>query len=471
ANLSAGMRGENILLGVRCAGENFYVFWLNYHQKRLRLAYYDQHSSRLLPMSGFSFIGFPEIIEQDGELSTLLFLANRDGNDDIFCYELTSQALSQLTVTPFSEKAFRLRKTDAGFEIETSSLRARNLYRFNPHRPQLEPLAQREKLSLPATEAEDILTPEYYNTYIGFGDSITWGQIEAVQRLDLCYLTQMRDVFLATDYGPSGFVNLGIPGYDTLEGALGVDNALKGQSALYFLLMLGVNDVWRNKFSLASSLENLEYIVDAALARNMRVIVSTLTPRKDLFSSYQYYWNNLHALSKGILEIAARKGTSSIDTLSAFMNTNPPDGWKNLLETQGIVIIEDEEVEVKGNHPNVAGHSLIASLFAAALTKFPPLAPQNITVMNHQDRQQRTAFWDANYESDFSHFHIEFGFQPQDMRYSLDTATSYRTFSLFPFLPQFYFRIQTVDRGNQQSAFSTLETTAASSATQPNRKK
>ncbi len=255
------------------------------------------------------------------------------------------------------------------------------------------------------------------------------------------------------NYGPADFVNLGIPGEQTYQAALRIDGDLDANPALYFLMMLGVNDVWRLSFSLASSLENLSYIIDAALERDMRVIVSTLTPRKDVFSGYQYYWNNLKELSAGILDLAARKRTSSIDTLSAFMGTQPPDGWKDLLETPGKVIVDGEEIEIKGNHPNGAGHALIASLFADALVKFPPFPPQNIRVIDPKSSLKRTAFWDPSNESDFDYFQIEFGFQTGDLPYAAKTTNSFFTFHLFPFLPALDFRIQTVDRSGNVSGY------------------
>jgi lysophospholipase L1-like esterase len=457
-NLSAGMRGENILLGIRSGNDNFYVFWLNYHWKAIHLAYYDQRRqrSRLLSLSGFSSFSLPEILETDGELQALVFLGNNSDNVDIFHYELAAEVLTPLTRTPFSEKNLILQETDNGLEIETKSLLAKYRYRFDSENRQSH-LLKEERFSRPQkrqTRAGAAITPEYYNTYIGFGDSITAGWIDGVKRLDLCYLSQMRDIYLPIIYGPSGFINLGVAGEDTYESAQRVNQELDQHSAFYFLMMLGVNDVWKASFDLAGSLENLSYIMDAALARHMRVIVSTLTPRKDAFSNYQYYWDNLHALSSGILGLASEKGTASIDTLSAFMNTDPPDGWQDLLENPGTVIVDGEVIQVKGNHPNAAGHSLIASLFADALVKFPPQAPQNMKVIDPLNTRQRTASWDINYESDFSHFRIEFDFQPPALRYSLDTAASYHTFTLFPFLPQLYFRIQAVDRGNHASVFS-----------------
>ena len=70
----------------------------------------------------------------------------------------------------------------------------------------------------------------------------------------------------------------------------------------------------------------------------------------------------------------------------------------------------------KGNHPNAAGQRLIASLFAPALAAFPPLPPQNITILDPENRLQRNVQWDPGYESDLSHYHIEFGFTPAGLR-------------------------------------------------------
>ena len=469
-NLSAGMPGENLLLGVRSGSRGFYVFWLNHRQQSIRLAYYDSRrdSSRLLPLRDFTAIGLPQISEAGGRLRALIFLANRSGNDDIFHYELAARALTQVTHTPFSEKVFSVAEKDGQLEIETRSLWAEFRYRFNPRLRQSVLLTEnrlRSRLKPAPMAKSAALDRDYCNTYIGFGDSITWGQIRIVQRLDLCYLTQMRDGFLALDYGPAQYINLGVIGDNTYTGALRVDSELEENPAMYFLLMLGFNDVWKSSFSRDSSLVILEYIIVAALARHMRVIVSTLTPRKDDLFNFPVYWNNLYALNAGIIDLAKKKDVACIDTLGAFISTNPPDGWKDLLEEPGWVENElGEWIWVKGNHPNGEGHALIASLFADALVKFPPLPPQNIKVIDPKSSLTRTAFWDPSYESDFDHFHIEFGYQPQELPYTVDTAVSFFTFSLFPFLPALDFRIQTVDRGGRSSGFHSAGTSPANAA-------
>ena len=98
---------------------------------------------------------------------------------------------------------------------------------------------------------------------------------------------------------------------------------------------------------------------------------------------------------------------------------------------------------------------LIASLFAPVLVAFPPLPPSGVLVLNPQDHLKKNVQWDMNYESDFSHFAIEFAFEPDPLSQHLTTVNNHFTFTLFPFLPQLYFRLQTVDRGNHASAFST----------------
>ncbi|MCX6553474.1 MAG: SGNH/GDSL hydrolase family protein [Candidatus Aminicenantes bacterium] len=452
-NLSAGMDGENIPLTTRISENNFYVFWLNYKDASIRLAFYDfqRDRSQVLGLSGFSFIAAPEVIKANNGQFGLLFLGNRSDNDDIFYYEPETDLLTPLTATPFSEKGFKLLKNDGRLEIETRSHSARYRYSFDPLRHECVIL---EKRNLPARQKNTASTnPAYYNTYIGFGDSITWGEMEGEQHLESCYLTQMKtllaDPTYANYYGSSDSINLGIPGERTLDGAERVYQDLVEHQGLYFLLMMGVNDVININCSIDSSLENLGYIVDAAKAGGRRVIISTLTPSKSIFSLYAYYWENLQDLSTGILALAREKNVAGIDTLSAFMNTNPPNGWQDLLENI-IPYISS------GNHPNAAGNRIIAGLFADALAAFPPQPPGHIVVLNPTGTHQKNVSWDPNYESDFSHFVIEFAFSADRLTQRLTTSNNFFTFNLFPFLPQMYFRLQSVDRGSHASVFSTI---------------
>ena len=467
--LSAGLAGENILLGTRSGAEHFYVFWIHYQNKTSQLAYYDQglDRSRVLPLAGFRFFALPEIIEENGVLLGLIFLGNRDGNDDIFHYDLAAGELTALTHTPFSEKGFTLKAAGAAFEIETRSLWKTFRYRFDPHQRPCELLEERV-LPKPRQRPAIAIDPSrYYNTFIGFGDSITRGQWNGVEWPELCYLAKMGEILDET-YGPSWSINLGIGGTQTYEGAARVESDLENNPAFYFILFYGVNDLIHNDFSLESSLESLEFMIAAAQTRGMRVITTTLTPRKDKLAT-TYYWDRLYSLSNGIVELAQRKKAACIDSLGAFMNTNPPDGWKDLLETPGTVIVNGETIVIKGNHPNEEGHRIIASLFAPVLEALPPHAPQNVQMLATSNSLQKTASWDMNLESDFSHYQIEFGFLPEALDYSLTTAASHHTFVLFPFLPQLYFCLRAVDHGNHASERSSPD--AAQTAGNPTGKR
>ncbi len=451
-NLSADMEGENIFLGNKTGRDNIYTFWINYSNSTIRLAFFDlqRNRSRVLALTDFSYIGLPEIYEIDRDLQGLVFLGNRFKNDDIFYYDLEKDLLTQLTDTSFSEKGFTLLEIDGQLEIETSSLWAQYRYRFDPSLLKIS-LVEKKQFSITNQKTTADLTPTYYNTYIGFGDSITWGKFEGEQHLEFCYLTQMKTILADPDnanyYGSSDSINLGVPGNTTLDGVKRISQNLNIYKGLYFLLMLGFNDIIDISNSVDSSLENLNYIIDIAEADGMRVIVSTPTPSQSSFSAYEYYWNNLYDLSTGILALAEEKNVASIDPLKAFLSTNPPDGWKTLLED---IILPVSS----GNHPNEEGHHIIAGLFADVLTAFPPLPPSGIHVINPQDTLKKNVQWDANYESDFSHFAIEFDFAPPPLMHRLTTTNNYFTFNLFPFLPTLYFRLQTVDRGGRTSDFS-----------------
>ncbi|MBN2400470.1 MAG: SGNH/GDSL hydrolase family protein [Candidatus Aminicenantes bacterium] len=451
-NLSAEMEGENIFLGNKTGRDNIYTFWINYSHSTIRLALYDlqQNRSRVLALTDFSFIGLPEIFEIDRDLQGLVFLGNRFKNDDIFYYDLEKDLLTQLTETPFSEKGFTLQEKDGQLQIETSSLWAHYRYRFDPVQLKIS-LVEKNQLANQRQKPAADLPPTYYNTYIGFGDSITWGKFEGEQHLEFCYLTQMKTILEDPDnanyYGSSDSINLGVPGNTTLDGVNRISQNLNIYKGLYFLLMLGFNDILNSSNSVDSSLENLDYIIDIAKANGMRVIVSTPTPSQSSFSEYEYYWMNLYSLSAGILALAEEKNVASIDPLEAFLSTNPPNGWKSLLED----IIPPVS---SGNHPNAEGHRIIAGLFADVLTTFPPLPPSGIHVINPQDTIKKNVQWDANYESDFSHFAIEFDFAPPPLTHRLTTTDNHFTFNLFPFLPTLYFRLKTVDRGDRASDFS-----------------
>ena len=92
---------------------------------------------------------------------------------------------------------------------------------------------------------------------------------------------------------------------------------------------------------------------------------------------------------------------------------------------------------------------MIAALFADALVAFPPLPPAGVTVLDPAEQAETDAPGTSttNPTSAISTSNSAFNRKLWSTR--LDTAASYFTFTLFPFLPQLYFRLQTVDRGGR----------------------
>ena len=301
-------------------------------------------------------------------------MGNSSNNDDIFFLDLFSCSLTNLTSTPDSEKWFAIQPAAGGLLVSTATLWEKVLYDLNlrtirtqvRERSILKPRTQALKRTMRTDEADCILD----NTYIAFGDSITWGLmrmlgLEGDYHPELAYPERMR-ALLSAFYGPAYPINLGVPGEDTYGGTLRIDQDLDGHPGLYFLMMLGTNDCISGKFSIDSVMENIDYIVDSAGSRRMRVIVSTVPPRKDRFGSKNYVLRQIASLNDRIGQLASYKSIGFIDTHKAFMDYVPPDGWRSLLE------------DVGGNHPSPRGQMVIANLFAGCLAAFSPGIPSGI---------------------------------------------------------------------------------------------
>ncbi len=451
-----GGGGENLFPVPQVSGDRFYIIWVHYRDGFTGLGLYDSETgfSRIIPLPGLKFAGSPLLIEQAGQPSGLLFLGNESDNDDVFFFDLRVISLTNVTRTSWSEKSFTINTGLDGVLLRTVSLRERAQYRLGPGQKAFRLLSresirpQELRTSVPAREEEDC---QPANTYTAFGDSITFGEmhmldLEGEAHPELAYPERMREV-LSTIYGPAFPVNLGVQGDSTYGGALRVDLELSSLNALYFVLMLGTNDCISGHFSVDSSMENLAYIIDVAVEKGMRVIISTIPPRKDGLGSHPYVQRNIAALNLAIVGLAADKGTGFIDTHSAFMETNPPEGWKALLE------------DIGGNHPSPAGHLVIAGLFAGVLAAFPPLAPSGIEDVSTESPVLRRFRWLRGCESDVSWYRVEIGPFPSALGLVVETSANWIDLPGFP-SEDVYFRVQAVDVAGQRSDFTGIYTTA-----------
>jgi len=449
-------QGENLFPVAQVSGDCFYVLWVRYQDGSTGLGLYDSRtkSSRIIPLPGLKFAGSPVLIEQAGQSAGLVFLGNESDNDDVFFHDLWTNHLTNVTRTAWSEKWFRTEAVPEGVLLYAISLKDRAQYLLGPGARVFRRLGRESpkvagtKADVPVPEEEDCRPA---NTYVAFGDSITYGEmrmedLEGEYHPELAYPERMREE-LSTFYGPAYPINLGVPGDSTYDGALRVDGDLAGLSALYFVLMLGTNDCISGRFSVDSSMENLAYIIDSAAERGMRVIVSTIPPRKDNFGNRPFVQKNIAAFNLATGELAAAKETGFIDTYEAFMATNPPVGWKALLE------------DVGGNHPSPDGHLVIAGLFAGVLAAYPPLQPTGVENVSTEWPYVRRFCWIPGCESDLSYYWVEYGPSPVALEYAVETSAPWIVFPGFP-SADVYFRVQAVDLAGHKGGFTRVLSTA-----------
>lgn len=445
--------GENLFPKVQVFADRFFVMWAHYGNGETGLGIYDSRtaSGRIIPLPGLSFLSSPRIVLQEQSPIGIMMLGNSSHNDDIFFLDLRDGGMTNLTRTPDSEKWFAIQPATGGLLVSTATLWEKVLYYLNlrnlgvevRERSILKPRTQALKRTTLADEADCALA----NRYDAFGDSITWGMmhmynLQGDYHPDLAYPERMR-ALLAASYGPAYPVNLGVPSDDSYDVALRVDQDLDGHPGLYFLLMIGTNDVISGRFSIDSVMENIGYIVDSAGSRQMRVIVSTIPPRKDRFGDKNYVIRHIADLNSHIGLLASDKSTGFIDTHKAFMDHDPPDGWMSLLE------------DIGGNHPSPEGHMVIAELFGDCLAAFSPGIPTGVKKLSSEESSLKMISWDPCCESDFAFSRLEFGSTPQKMTGTATTAGSSFSFHGLP-SQDLYFRIQTVDKADHSSPFTRI---------------
>ena len=457
--------GEDLFPVVKTLEDRFFVLWVHYQRGTMGFGLYDSRvdSGRVLFLPGFSFLSTPTLVLQGREPRGIIFLGNASDNDDIHFLDLWDGRLVNLARTSVSEKRFRVEADAGAVLISALTLQERVVYHLDL---QTLSVSVRERRALrPGADAESRIEETLEtdprildNTYIAFGDSITWGKmrmngLEGEYHPELAYPEKMKSL-LAPSYGPAYPVNLGVPGNSTYDGALRVDTDLAANPGLYFLLMLGTNDCISNEFSIDSVMENVEYILSRAEAKAMRVIISTIPPRKDFLGGLRFVQDNIASLNTHIGEMAVQRRFGFVDTHLAFMSYNPPDGWKSLLE------------DVVGNHPSPAGQIVIATLFSDSLAAFPPGLPVGVKPLPTIKSNQKAFYWQPCYESDFSFFRLEYGYMPDKMVFTATTRGTYFLFTILPFqlnirLPiplDIYFRIQTVDKAGNASPFFRFRT-------------
>jgi lysophospholipase L1-like esterase len=451
--LSSGFAGENISPRPQIHGAELFITWVQYLADGAAFGIWRWRdgSVRRLPLQDFRFISSPKLLFQEDNPVGWLFLGNCSGQDRLFTVDWNDDAVHPVSGPDVSIKKWEYREIPQGWEISAWGLQDEQKLKLSKDDLTVVSLSRsRKSYPFSAQRQPDEDPCLKTNTYIAFGDSITWGKmrmyaLSGEYHPELAYPEVMKSI-LNEIYGQAYSINEGVSGDSTLNGVNRVNQVLAKDSAAYFLILLGTNDCILNDISIAGSLENLEWIIDQALAGGMAVIISTIPPRKDAFGGYDWVKRNIADLNFGILTLAAEqkfrnKSVANIDTHKAFMDFAPPEGWKTLLE------------DIGGNHPSPKGQETIAGLFAGKLAAFPPEKPGAITILKNTTTRKQFR-WNANCEADLWQYNIEYGYSSKKLSLWLSVAYPECTLYTFPFKPTIYFRIQSEDKGGAKSSFS-----------------
>ncbi len=378
-------------------------------------------------------------------------LKNKE-NEDIFLCDTATGSIYNITASEENEKNFFVNLSNDTIFLKTETIKYSYVYKIsflNSVKVELVSKAiNRWNSPLPPRKMNVRLSKREYNTFLAFGDSITWGKmrmldLEGEYHPELTFWAKIRDYF-NENYGETYAVNLGVPGESSYMGMIRMNRDFTQNKGKYCYIMFGTNDVTNLHFSAESSAENIEWMVLNAIENfNMIPILFTIPPQKHFEPHVQYYKKQTEELNQRIKKIAKEYKIPFVDTYTAFF-TQCPGGWEACLE------------DVKGNHPSPLGHSLIAKLTIPEILKLPPKIPRNLKI----DVRGRivNVIFDKNLEFDFSHYIIKLGLSSDKL--SREFFTQHNFFSLYLFDPfmffvrRVYFKIASVDKDGNKSKFT-----------------
>lgn len=451
-NLSFNFPGENLFPEVQIEADNFFITWIHYQKNNVRICWYDSmlRESKILTFSGFNFIGAKELIfDETHKPWGMVFLGNNSDNDDLFVYNFFNRQLKNLTLTPVSEKNFLLEKEGNAVFIKTETLESKYIYKLNcktfKNNLVKEDVIEREVGDISVTWNQTTL-----NSIIGYGDSITAGKmrmndLEGTGHPELTYLAKLQEMF-AEEYGETYIINLGKGGANSYDAVQDMYYYFFDNKAFFCLILFGTNDVGSGVFSASSSAENLKKV--ALTCRDtygMFPIISTVPPQKYYLDGVQFFKEQTEALNQKIISMAIKNNIAYIDSYKAFFDY--PDGWEVCLE------------DIQGRHPSPTGHQVMADLFKPIILDLNPEVPVNFSTID-SNLNAISVQWDENFEFDFSHYLISFGFSTDQLDHLTQSSTNSFLFANIPFnatlRKQIYLKIQAVDKDGNTSAYSNL---------------
>ncbi len=210
------------------------------------------------------------------------------------------------------------------------------------------------------------------NTYLAFGDSITFGYMDYEEAPDLGYIPRLKEIFDA-QYGESEIINEGWPGEVTLAGLGRMEEVVNSHDARYLLLMEGTNDIIFHQFSMETTAYHLEQMLSINIEHGLYPVLSTIIPRNDYRWRRLYYQERIYELNDRIRALAEKLNIPLVDQFNTFFNY-PEDegGWPALLSIDNV-------------HPSIKGYEIMTDAWFREI-KAIPFPSSNLDVRRVFDR-------------------------------------------------------------------------------------
>jgi lysophospholipase L1-like esterase len=195
------------------------------------------------------------------------------------------------------------------------------------------------------------------NTYLAFGDSITFGDGATDSR----GWTRPFELGIQAAIGTATVIQDGVGGTTSAQGNLRLPASLRRYAPAYTLILYGTND-W-NQSACNSTITTcytgamFQSMIDTAKAQGSLPVVSTIPPANTGYDARAPEDRNIRVeqMNEQIRAVARASGTPIAETYAAFQQAAPSGNYSTLF--------------VDHVHPNDRGHELIAEAFVAAVLR------------------------------------------------------------------------------------------------------
>ncbi len=284
-----------------------------------------------------------------------------------------------------------------------------------------------------------------YKKFVGFGDSITYGYVDKIPHPELGYIPRLQILVNTQLFNDGIVISEGIPGEKTYEAVDRFEQVIITDKGKYLLFHEGTNDSIHPDIPVSSTIFNISYMMDKALEYDIQPILSTIIPRDP--DNIKTKRERGIEISEGIRAIALEKDIPLIDFWDIFDNYPESDGGYDSLMSDYA-------------HPSEKGYQLMAEEWLKSLEDIiKPKMPENITISNFSPFRINIQ-WSKNYEENFSHYIIEFGYSTNNLDRTASTNTNSYSFINFffnsPLRSTLYFRIQAVNSHEHKSDFTSI---------------